>query len=48
MDNTFQSNLKKYAELAVNVGLNLQPGQKLILHHIRNGGVPIQTAPLIR
>ena len=44
----FQSNLKKYAELAIKVGLNLQPGQKLIMHSLRNGGVPIQTAPLIR
>lgn len=48
MDPSFQTNLKKYAELAVKVGLNLQPGQKLILQHLRNGGVPIQTAPLIR
>ncbi len=48
MDKNFQSNLKKYAELTVKVGLNLQPGQKLIMHHIRNGGVPIQTAPLVR
>jgi aminopeptidase len=48
MDPNFQENLKKYAELAIKVGLNLQPGQKLILQHLRNGGVPIQTAPLIR
>ena len=48
MDDNFQSNLKKYAELVVKVGLNLQPGQKLIMHHLRNGGVPFQTAPLIR
>jgi len=48
MDSNFQSNLKKYAELAVKVGLNLQPGQKLILQHLRNGGVPIQTAPFVR
>lgn len=48
MDTNFQANLKKYAELAVKVGLNLQPGQKLILQHLRNGGVPIQTAPFVR
>jgi aminopeptidase len=48
MDEKFQTLLKKYAELAVHVGLNLQPGQKLILHHLRNGGVPIQTAPFVR
>lgn len=48
MDPTFQKNLKKYAELAVKVGLNLQPGQKLIMQHLRNGGVPIQTAAFVR
>lgn len=48
MDSNFQTNMKKYAELAIKVGLNLQPGQKLIVQHLRNGGVPIQTAPLIR
>jgi len=48
MDTNFQTNLKKYADLAVNVGLNLQPGQKLILQALKYGGVPIQTAPLIR
>mgnify|MGYP001223980291 CR=1 FL=1 len=48
MDASFQEKLKKYAELAVKVGLNLQPGQKLVLQHLRNGGVPIQTAHVIR
>lgn len=48
MDKDFLSNLKKYADLTIKVGLNLQPGQKLILQHLRDGGVPIQTAPLIR
>jgi len=48
MDQEFQSNLKKYADLAIRVGLNLRPGQKLIMQHIRNGGVPIQAAPLVR
>ncbi len=48
MDSDFQSNLRKYAELAVKVGLNLQPGQKLIIQHFRDGGVPIQIAPFIR
>jgi len=48
MGQNFQNNLKKYAELAVKVGLNLQPGQKLILQHLRNGGVPIETAYFIR
>jgi len=48
MDKNFQSNLKKYADLIIKVGLNLQPGQKLIVQHMRNDGVPIQSAPLIR
>ncbi|NQS91617.1 MAG: aminopeptidase, partial [Chloroflexi bacterium] len=48
MDKNIQSNQKKYAELAVKVGLNLQPGQKLILQALKYGGVPIQTAPMIR
>ena len=48
MEKNFQSNLKKYANLVINVGLNLQPGQKLIMQHLRNDGVPIQAAPLIR
>jgi aminopeptidase len=48
MDSQFKENLEKYAELTIKVGLNLQPGQKLLLHHLRNGGVPIETAPLVR
>lgn len=48
MDTNFESNIKKYADLAVKVGLNLQKGQKLIIQHFRNGGVPIQIAPFIR
>lgn len=35
--------LEKYAELAVKVGLNLQPGQRLLI-----SGVPVQLAPLVR
>jgi aminopeptidase len=48
MDKSFRENLKKYADLTIKVGLNLQPGQKLIIQSLRSGGVPIQTAPLIR
>jgi aminopeptidase len=48
MDQNFQTNLKKYADISIKVGLNLQPRQRLILHHLRYGGVPIQTAPLVR
>lgn len=35
--------LEKYAELAVKVGLNLQPGQRLLIT-----GAPVQLAPLVR
>jgi aminopeptidase len=48
MDKDFQDKLKIYADLAIQVGLNLQPGQKLILQSLRYGGVPIQVAPLVR
>mgnify|MGYP006293382063 FL=1 len=43
-----QDEMKKYADVAVKVGLNLQPGQKLIMQALKYGGVPIQSAPLIR
>jgi aminopeptidase len=48
MEPNFQENLRKYAEVAMKVGINLQPGQQLILQAIKDGGVPIQTAPLVR
>ena len=35
--------LEKYAELAIKVGLNLKPGQRLLI-----AGVPVQLAPLVR
>lgn len=38
----FQQTLQKYAELVVQFGLNLQPGQRLLIR------APIQTAPLVR
>jgi len=46
----FEKNLKKYAEVIVKVGLNLQPGQRLLIGGPRaegNGG-QIELAPLIR
>lgn len=43
-----QEQLKKYADLSVKVGLNLQPGQRLVIHALRYGGVPVHNAPLIR
>lgn len=48
MDKKFQANLKKYADLVIKVGLNLQPGQKLVIQALKDGGVPIQTVPLVR
>ena len=40
---TFQQNLDRYAELAVKVGLNLQPGQRLLIV-----ADPLEVAPLVR
>ncbi len=42
MSNDFETNLQKYAELVVKVGVNIQPGQELVLR------VPIEAAPLAR
>lgn len=42
MSNDFHHLLEKYAELAVKVWLNVQTGQRLLLH------APIETAPLAR
>ena len=41
--------LPTYAELAVRVALNLQPGQRLlIIGPLMNGGVSLDAAPLVR
>ena len=41
--------LDLYAELAVRVALNLQPGQRLlIIGPLMNGGVSLEAAPLVR
>ena len=42
---TFAEKLKKYADVIVQVGLNLQAGQHLV---IRAGGQVEETAPLVR
>jgi aminopeptidase len=43
------STLTVYADLAVRVGLNLQPGQRLIvIGPLANGGVSLEAAPLVR
>ena len=38
--------LRKYADLTIRVGLNLQPGQRLaIIGPLANGGVSLDAAP---
>src|SRR5438552_6542696 len=51
MTTTFdlEQRLEHYGELAVKVGLNLQPGQRLlIIGPIASGGVSLEAAPLVR
>jgi aminopeptidase len=49
MDANFDNQLEAYAELTLKVGLNLQPGQRLLIGvPIYNTGVPLEAAPLIR
>src|ERR1700691_4745509 len=41
--------LQQYADLTVKIGLNLQPGQRLIIiGPLANGGVALEAAPLVR
>src|SRR5215471_21549182 len=49
MRNGSHIDLGMYAELAVRVALNLQPGQRLlIIGPLMNGGVSLEAAPLVR
>ncbi len=50
MSSEFEKNLDKYAEVIVKVGLNLQPGQRLLIGGPIYGfyGVSLELAPLIR
>ena len=50
MSSEFEKNLDKYAEVIVKVGLNLQPGQRLLIGApaFEILGVHIELAPLIR
>jgi aminopeptidase len=49
MDNVLDQRLQAYAELAVRVGLNLQPHQRLlIIGPLANGGASLEAAPLVR
>jgi len=43
MPSTFEQKLEKYADLIVQVGLNLQPGQRLMMRR-----TPLEAAPLVR
>ncbi|MEO8606851.1 MAG: aminopeptidase [Chloroflexota bacterium] len=45
----FQHKLEKYAEVIIKVGLNLQPGQRLLIGSSRFGReTPFEAAPLVR
>ena len=49
MPSDFERMLRAYADLTVSVGLNLQPGQRLlIIGPIANGGAALEAAPLVR
>ena len=49
MADSFDTKLQRYAELTVRVGLNLQPGQRLVvLGPGGQNGVPLEAAPLVR
>jgi len=40
--------LDKYAELIVKIGLNLRPGQRLLITNPSTHGVQLHVAPLVR
>lgn len=44
----FQSRLKKYVDVILDVGLNLQPGQRLLIVHSLINGVDLSLAPFVR
>jgi len=50
MTSEFEQNLEKYAEVIVKVGLNIQPGQRLVIGPPLYGfmGVELEFAPLVR
>src|SRR5262245_65133958 len=49
MTASFEQRLQDYAELTVKVGINVQPGQRLlIIGPLANGGVSLEAAPLVR
>jgi aminopeptidase len=50
MSSEFEQNLEKYAEVILKVGLNLQPGQRLLIGgaSTSHDGISFETAPLVR
>jgi aminopeptidase len=44
----FDRKLASYADLAIRIGLNLQPGQRLLITNASSGGVVLEAAPLVR
>ncbi|MDH3943901.1 MAG: aminopeptidase [Anaerolineae bacterium] len=49
MKDTFLANLEKYAEVLVRVGMNIQPGQRLLITSAGYyDGAPLESAPLAR
>lgn len=50
MSSDFEHKLDRLAELVIKIGVNIQPGQRLVLGYVGHGmyGVPIQLAPLVR
>ncbi len=50
MASEFEKNLDKYADIAVKVALNVQPGQRVLIGRPAHGvyGIPLELAPLVR
>ena len=50
MSSEFEQKLEKYAEVLLKVGLNLQPGQRLLIGGptLDADGIPLESAPLVR
>ncbi|NVM37341.1 MAG: aminopeptidase [Candidatus Lokiarchaeota archaeon] len=50
MSSEFEQKLEKYAEVILKVGLNVQPGQRLLIGGptLDADGVPLESAPLVR
>ena len=48
MDQEFATKLQKFTQVAIKIGVNLQPGQELIMQSINRGGISLEAAPAIR